>query len=143
MMLVAIGSARAIGALGWPLLDSWPAAVRVGLAVMFAFTGAAHFTRTRPDMIRMVPPDLPKPAAIVTLTGVAELAGTIGLIVPSLARWAGYGLIILLVAMFPANVHAARSGQAIAGRPPMPLRLRLPLQLLWIGLLWWSAASRE
>jgi hypothetical protein len=40
--------------------------------------------------------------------------------------------------MFPANLHAARVGHTIAGRPHTPLVLRLPLQLLWIGLLWWS-----
>ena len=139
VMLVVIGLARATGAAAWPLLDSWPVAVRVGLAVMFVFTGTAHFTKTRVDLIRMVPPGLPRPAPLVTLTGILELAGAIGLLVPGLARWAAHGLILLLLAMFPANIHAARSGQTIGGLPHTPLALRLPLQLLWMGLLWWSA----
>lgn len=138
VMLAAIASARAIGAFGWTPLDSWPVAVRVGLAAMFVFTGVVHFTRTREDLIRMVPPALPNPSALVSLTGIAEFMGAIGLLVPGLASWAGYGLILLLVAMFPANVHAARSGHTIAGRRHTPMWLRLPLQLVWIGLLCWS-----
>jgi len=42
------------------------------------------------------------------------------------------------VALFPANVHAAQTGQTIRGRPHTPLMFRLALQLVWIGLLWWS-----
>jgi uncharacterized membrane protein len=47
------------------------------------------------------------------------------------------GLIALLVAMFPANVHAARQGLSIAGRRATPLPWRVPLQLFWIAALWW------
>ena len=61
-----------------------------------------------------------------------------GLLIPSTARLAAYGLIALLVALFPANIHAARSGHTIAGRPHTRFALRLPLQILWIALLWWS-----
>jgi hypothetical protein len=41
------------------------------------------------------------------------------------------------IAIFPANVHAARSGASLGGRPATPLALRLPMQLLFIGLAWW------
>jgi uncharacterized membrane protein len=140
VMIAAILAARAAGALGVAALDDWRAATRAGLAVMFLFTGAAHFTRTRADLVRMVPPRLPSPEALVTLTGIAELAGAIGLLVPALARWAALGLIALLVAMFPANIHAARTRHTIAGRPHTRLAIRAPLQLLWIALLWWSTA---
>jgi len=51
---------------------------------------------------------------------------------------AAYGLIALLVAMFPANVHAAREGLMVAGRRATPVLWRLPLQLFWIAALWWS-----
>lgn len=139
VMAAAIVALRALGALAWPALDDWRVATRLGLAVMFVFTGIAHFTRTRQDLIRMVPPRLPNAPALVTLTGLAEFAGAAGLVVPATARWAAYALMALLVAMFPANVHAARSGHTIAGRPHSRMALRLPLQLLWIGLLWWSA----
>jgi uncharacterized membrane protein len=106
---------------------------------MFVVTGMAHFTRTRRDLVRMVPPRLPWPAALVTLTGIAELAGAAGLLVPSTSRWAAYSLMLLLVALFPANLYAAKMGHRIAGRPHTRMALRLPLQLLWIALLWWSA----
>jgi uncharacterized membrane protein len=139
VMVVGIGLARLIGELGWSALDSWRAAARAGLALMFAFTASAHFApRTRPDLIRMVPPQFPRPEVLVTLTGIAEFAGAVGLLVPGMARWAALGLIILLVAMFPANVYAARIGHEIAGRAVPPLIIRAPLQLLWIGVLSWS-----
>lgn len=138
VMLVSTAAALGIGALGWQPLADWQAATRVGLAVMFVFTGLAHFGRTRTDLIRMVPPRLPRPALLVALTGFAELAGAVGLLVPVLARAAAGALILLLVLMFPANVYAARAGRTLGGRPPTPLVIRLPLQILWIGLLWWS-----
>jgi uncharacterized membrane protein len=88
------------------------------------------------DLIRMVPTSLPSPSLLVTLTGFFELTGAFGLLVPSTAAAASYGLIALLVAIFPANVHAAREGLVIAGRRASPLMWRLPLQLFWILTLW-------
>lgn len=141
VMLVSLLVARGAGALGLSPLDGWPAATRAGLATMFVFTGIAHFSRTRADLVRMVPPQLPNAGALVTLTGIAEFAGAVGLLVPGVERWAAYGLMLLLVALFPANVYAWRVGHTIAGRPHTPMRWRLPLQLLWIGLLWWSVRA--
>jgi len=138
VMLTVILVARGAGAMGWQPLDDWRVATRVGLAVMFMFTAAAHFNRMRKDLIRMVPPQLPNPAALVTLTGIAELAGAVGLLMPGVARWAAYGLIALLIALFPANIHAARTAVTIGGRPATPPVARLPLQLFWMGLLWWA-----
>lgn len=138
VMLLAGAAARGIGALGWTPLDDWQAATRVGLAAMFVVTGLAHFGRTRTDLIRMVPPRVPRPALVVALTGFAELAGAAGLLVPALASVTAAALMLLLVLMFPANVYAARTGRTLGGRPPTPLAIRLPLQALWIGLLWWS-----
>ena len=110
-----------------------------GLALMFVFTGIAHFTRTRADLVRMVPPSLPNPELLVTLTGIAELAGAIGLLIPSLARFSAWALAALLVAMFPANVYASRTQHTIGGRPHTPMIIRAPMQVLWIALLMWSA----
>jgi uncharacterized membrane protein len=138
-MLMAILVARALGVVGVEALGSWHAATRAGLAVMFLFTSMAHFNRMRPDLVRMVPKRLPAPAILVTLTGIAELVGAIGLLVQPFSRLAAIGLALLLVALFPANVHAARAGLTLGGRPATPLVLRLPLQVLWIGLLCWVA----
>ena len=85
----------------------------------------------------MVPTGLPAPALLVMATGLLELAGAIGLLVPWARTAAAFGLIALLVAMFPANVQAARQRLTIAARRAMPLVWRLPLQLLWIAALWW------
>src|SRR5262245_54368494 len=65
----------------------------------------------------MVPPSLPHPGALVTVTGIAELAGAVGLLGPAVSRWAALGLAVLLVAMFPANIHAARGRVTLRGRP--------------------------
>lgn len=139
VMLVGIVAARGVGAAGFQALDDWHAATRAGLAIMFVFTGIAHFSAQRADLIRMVPPRFPNPPALVTLTGIAELAGAVGLLLPPARRLAAFGLMALLVALFPANVYAARTNHTIRGRPHTRLAVRLPLQLLWIGLLWWSA----
>lgn len=141
VMIAAMLVARGLGVLGLDALAGWQPATRVGLAVMFLFTGLAHFTSTRADLIRMVPPGLPKPGLLVTLTGIAELAGAIGLLLPGVARWAAYGLIVLLFALYPANAYAAQSGLTIGGRPHTPFAQRTLLQILWIWLLWWSTRT--
>src|SRR5262245_17383406 len=120
---------------GW--LAGSPLALRYSLATMFAFTAVTHFLpRTRSDLIRMVPPSLRRPALLVTLTGLLELAGAAGLLMPSLAHWSALALIALLAAMFPANFSAAQRNLTIAGRPATPLVIRAPLQLFWIAALW-------
>jgi uncharacterized membrane protein len=139
VMLAGWLMTRAIGAAGgWPAADSWAGALRIGLAMMFVFTAVSHFhPRTRQDLIRLVPTSLPAPAMLVMATGLLELAGAIGLLVPRARTAAAWGLIALLVAMFPANVQAARQGLTIAARRAMPLVWRLPLQVFWIAALWW------
>jgi uncharacterized membrane protein len=143
VMLVSWAAARLAGSTGfWLQMDSWSGALRVALAAMFVFTGVSHFhDRTRQDLVRMVPPNLPKPALLVTITGVVELIGAAGLLLPTTAPAAAYGMIALLVAMFPANIHAARAGVVVAGRRAMPIVWRAPLQLFWILALWWVAQS--
>jgi uncharacterized membrane protein len=130
--------ARIVGALAVPALDSWPAATRVGLTAMFFFTAIAHFNRMRADLVRMVPPALPFPEHLVTFTGVCEMLGAIGILVPATRRLAGLGLVLLLVVLFPANVSAAKRGLTLAGKPVTPLRLRLPMQIVFIALTWWA-----
>ena len=131
-LVVLVGAtlvARTVGALGWPALDDWGAAIRAGLAAMLALTASAHFGSRRADLIRMVPPTLPRPDVLVTATGLAELAVALGLLVPATAQAAAAVLIVLLAVMFPANVHAARAGVGIGGRPPTPLLPRALMQV--------------
>lgn len=117
---------------GWPLRRRWPAAVRFGLAAMFLVTGVTHFAFLREDLIAMVPPALPAPGLLVTVTGVLELLGAAGLLWRRSAAWAAAGLGLLLVAMFPANVHAALDGVELAGEPATPLLQRTVLQVVFL-----------
>ena len=77
-----------LGAAGIQLFAGWQPSLRFALAVMFLLGASAHFTRIRTDLVRMVPPSLPYPAAIVTITGGLEIAGAIGLVFPATARTA-------------------------------------------------------
>ena len=114
-------AARMIGLAGVPYLDSWPEAIAVGLAAMFVMTGVAHFVNPlRRDMIAIVPPALPAPGILVTATGVLELAGAIGLLYPPTRTAAAVCLFLLMLAMFPANVYAARMPD-----PPKSMTSRL------------------
>jgi uncharacterized membrane protein len=145
VMIVAWAAFRLAGATGrFPAVATTVGALRFALAVMFLFTAVTHFIPpTRPDLVRMVPPALPYPEHLVTLTGILELAGAVGLLIPRLASLAAYCLMALLVAMFPANAYAAIAGLEIAGREASPLIWRLPLQLFWIGALWWVAREHR
>lgn len=120
--------------LGIEALDGWQPALRGAIALMFAVTTAAHFVNPlRAGLIAMVPPRLPHPALLVTVTGVLELAGAIGLLVPDTFRLAAGALALLMLAMFPANVHAARHGIQLAGKPATPLLPRIAEQVLFVG----------
>lgn len=139
VLVVATLLARLIGHLGVPALRDWAAATRVGLAVMFCFTAVAHFNSMRADLIAMVPPFVPNPEVMVTVTGICEVLGAIGLLVPRTRRAAAMALILFLLAVLPANIHAAQAGVSLGGAPVTPIVPRVGLQALFIALLWWSA----
>jgi uncharacterized membrane protein len=105
---------------------------------MFFFTASAHFNSLRPDMVAMVPPSVPAPEFMVTFTGICEILGGIGLLLPRTRRIAAVALIVFLLAVLPANIHAAQSGVLLRGAPPTPLLPRVALQFLFIALIWWS-----
>ncbi|MFB7717142.1 DoxX family protein [Nocardia sp. NPDC056100] len=121
--------------LGWVTgnawLDSWPHSTALGLAAMFALTASAHFIQPKRDgLIAMVPTMFPNAAAMVTLTGVLEIAGAVGLLLPPFPRIAAVALFLLLLIMFPANVRAARED---VGVKTMPLPLRTVVQVIFLG----------
>lgn len=122
-----------LGAVGVHALAGWYTPLRFALAGMFFLTASAHWGKRRPDLVRMVPPSFPRPDLIVTLTGVLEMVAAVGLLVPRLAPLSAAGLSLLLLALFPANVHAARAGVTIAGRPATALGPRTLLQLVFLG----------
>ena len=133
-VLLAVTTALlAAGAAGWKPLRSWHTALRGGLAAMFVFTGVAHFGAfgMRDDLVAMVPPALPAPELLVTVTGVLELAGAVGLLLPATWPWAAAGLSALLVAMFPANVYKALEDPTL--RASQELGPRTALQVIFLA----------
>ena len=148
IVLIVLGAAlllaRLAGAAGVDILDSWPSATRVGLAAMLLLTASAHFNAMRHDLARMVPPAIPHPMEFVFFTGVCEIFGAFGLLVPRVRIAAALALIVLFVAVLPANVHAARAGLTLGGKPVTPLAVRVPMQILFIALTAWAGiyASR-
>ena len=103
--------------------------------LLFAIAGVLHFVFT-PAYVAIVPPMLPGPRMLVWISGIAEIAGGVGLMIPSVRVAAGWGLVALLVAVFPANVYMAMRQGAPAGPqiPAWALWARLPLQAVFI---WW------
>ena len=108
-------------------------------AAFYVFAGVQHF-RDPQFYLKIVPPKLPWREAAVYLSGVAEIAGGVGLLVPALRRAAAWGLVALLIVVFPANIYMAIYNiQATSWAvPPVLLWLRLPLQVLLIWWLLWS-----
>src|SRR6516162_4068398 len=109
--------------------------LRAALGFMFLFTASAHWGRRRPDLIRMVPPQLPHPHLLVTVTGILEILGAIGLFVPRTARAASICLALLLLALFPANIRAARQNLTIGGQHVLSWPIRGAIQLVFIATL--------
>ncbi|MFB6887777.1 hypothetical protein ACFCX4_00470 [Kitasatospora sp. NPDC056327] len=129
-LVVGFTAARLAGLLGADALAGWQPALRAGLVAMFLLTSIAHFAPAlRPDLVDMVPPWMPRAGLLVTITGLLEAAGAIGLLLPATARWAAGGLIALMIAVFPANVSAARRHTAQGD----PLGPRTLLQILYIA----------
>lgn len=100
-------------------------------ALFFAAAGLGHFI-VPSFYLAMMPPWLPAPLFLVQLSGVAEIAGGVGLLIPRLRRPAGIGLVLLLIAVFPANIQMLQNARA-AGTPELALWIRLPFQVLFIG----------
>ncbi len=116
--------ARIVGWTGVGYVDNWVKATAVGLAAMFVLTGVAHFAPPlRAALIAIVPPQLPTPGLLVTITGVLELLGAVGLLVPPTRVAAAICLLLLMLAMFPANIYAARMPN-----PPKSMTTQLPLR---------------
>ncbi len=111
-------------------------AARIGFALFFVAAGAMHFVA--PGYYRtMVPSYLPAPGKLVAVSGIAEILGGIGLLVPRLRRVAGIWLIVVLVAIVPANVEMLRlyRSRGVSPLAELFLWLRLPLQGV---LIWWA-----
>lgn len=119
------------------------AALRWLLALAYAYAGYRHLATPAP-FLAITPPWVPQPAFVVAATGVAELAGALGLMLPPVRKAAGWGLALYALCVWPANVHHALANVAINGEtlswwyhgPRLALQ---PLIIWWA--LWASGAA--
>jgi uncharacterized membrane protein len=114
--------------------------LRAGLALLFVGAGVLHFVRPE-TYLRIMPPVLPAPRLLVLLSGAAEVAGGLGLLLPATRRLAGWGLLALLAAVFPANVYMVGLANELH-IPTWVLWARLPLQPLLMWAVWRTAIWR-
>ena len=115
---------------------------RVPVALFFLGAGVLHFVK--PGAYEPTVPDvLPAHRDIVYVSGVAEIAGALAMLPDRSARWAGWWLIALLVAVFPANVNMAVNAERFRAVPEALLWVRLPIQAVLIAWVWWASLRRD
>ena len=118
--------------------------IGVALAVIFyVVAGALHFIKAEP-YLQIMPPYIPWHVAMVRVSGGFEILGGLGLFLPATRRAAAWGLIALLIAVFPANIYMATHPieAGAASIAPVLRWGRLPLQLLLVWWLLWCTKSR-
>jgi uncharacterized membrane protein len=118
-------------------------ALRWLLVFLMFSAGILHFVAEN-FFTQIVPPQLPFPRLLVWISGIAEMSLALGLIPLRTRRWAGYGLIALYIAVFPANIYMAVANVQLHDMPswyhqPSPASLwwRLPFQFVFMAWAWW------
>jgi uncharacterized membrane protein len=140
LFFALIGSITLVAGLasrvGVPGLNDWRACMRWGLALALIFTGIDHLVNPA-RYLPMMPASVPLHPEIVAFTGVCELAGAVGLMIPRLRRLAGILLVIYFVCVFPANIKNAVEGLSVEGLPSANWYywVRLAFQPL---VIWWT-----
>jgi len=109
----------------------------VGLSLFFVVAGINHFVNPN-FYVQIMPPYLPAHRELVYLSGVLEILGGVAVLIPGIRTTAGLGLVLLLVAIFPANLHMALNPEQFPGMSPAVLYARLPLQALFIAWAYWA-----
>lgn len=112
--------------------------LRVILAISIIIVGITHFSS--PDTyVKIVPPQLPYPLQLVYISGIFEVLGGIGLLVPNVSQFSAWGLIALFIAVFPANINMAVNHIHLDNIPDSPWfqAVRLPFQAVLIAWAWW------
>jgi uncharacterized membrane protein len=129
---------RGLGLAGVAVFSTWQASARDALSLMLLVTGISHFTFMKEDFVRMMPPGMPWPRAMVYFTGICEIAGAAGLLLSEFRVAAGYALLVFFLAVLPANIYAARARVTLRGKPATSLWLRVPMQILFIAIAFWA-----
>ncbi len=125
-----------------PKLGGWRWAGVAFVFLWFAIGGVAHFALTETEM-RLVPPYVAWPRAVVVLSGALELLGAAGLLWRPARRVAGIGLLLLTLAVTPAHVYMLQRPELFPAVPYWALVMRLPLQALLLALIAWSCRIFE
>lgn len=112
--------------------------LRVSLAISIIIVGITHFASPDP-YVKIVPPQLPYPLELVYISGVFEVLGGVGLLVPNVSKFSAWGLITLFIAVYPANINMAVNHIHLDNIPDSPWFqvVRLPLQAVLIAWAWW------
>jgi len=131
---------RLLGVSGVASLDSWTVAIRSATGLTFIIMGAAHFTPIRHDVERLVPRSVLRPARIVLILGIWQIAGGAGILTPQARQVACIALVVLLILKLPANVRAARQSLRLKGPLATAPAWRVPAQFMWIALVWWAGS---
>lgn len=117
-------------------MDKLKLAFQYLLAIFFVLAGINHFLNAD-FYLKMMPPYLPWHLFLVYLSGVFEIILGIMVIIPKLTRIAGWGLIALLIAVFPANLHMALNPDLFPNISSIALWVRLPFQAVLIAWAYW------
>jgi uncharacterized membrane protein len=109
---------------------------RISLAALFVFTGISHFVMPE-ELAQLLPAFIPLRMELIAVTGVLEILGAIGLVIPPLTRLASIALILFLLGVLPANIYGAFSHVAFGAHElgPVYLLARIPFQIF---LMWWA-----
>ena len=111
------------------------------LAIGFVLAGINHFLS--PDFyLKMMPPVLPWHLFLIYLSGFFEIALGVLLLIPKYTHFAAWGLIALLIAVFPANIYMAMNPQLFSEFSPVALYLRLPVQFVLIMWAYWFTKKK-
>jgi uncharacterized membrane protein len=111
------------------------------LALFFVSVGTLHFVKTA-LFVSAMPPYIPSHTEMVYISGVFEILGGIGVLVPRTRKWAGYGLIVLLIAVYPAYIHMATHSEKFTSIPPAVLWVRLIFQPVFMTWVWYCVIKK-
>lgn len=115
----------------------------LGLAIVFLWFmggGVTHFTD--PDFfVAIMPPYLGYHLPIVYISGVFEILGALGILIPRTRQWAGNGLFLLTICVTPANVHMWLHPELFQGMSETALTVRLGVQVMLLAVIWFSTRN--
>lgn len=115
---------------------SWKQAFLILMSLFYTAAGINHFINPN-FYLRMMPPYLPLHLELVYLSGLIEIALGIAIAIPRVRRLAAWGIIALLIAVYPANIHMALHPELFPEFSRLGLYLRLPVQILFIAWAYW------